>query len=90
MRVELGQAWRDYRTRQLYPTGTVLDLDEATAIELIRMRWAKAAPEPPVQVDPPGSYLTSSSFPDDDVLPGGVACRVGVRRYRRRDLRAEP
>lgn len=86
MRVELGQAWRDTRTRRLYPTGSVVDLDEATAAELIRMRWAKAGPEPLPHEGPPGGAAPPGSSPGEGELPSGGAPRG---RHRRRDMRAE-
>lgn len=85
MRVELGQAWRDYRTRALHPTGSVVEVDEATGKELIRMRWAKAAPEPPAHDGPPGGGASRDHSPGEVELPLGGDQRG---RHKRRDMRA--
>jgi hypothetical protein len=96
MRVKLGQAWRD-RQRVIHPSGTVLDLDEATAAELIGMRWATSdashrtrAGEPPGGDAPPSATMGEAHA----APPGGV---TGDRRrpagaggrHGRRDMRAE-
>lgn len=99
MRLILGQAWRD-GGGTLHAAGTTLDVDAATADELLVLRVAYAAPaedggacatspqpHPPARAVPSNEPGDGTRAPSGDGLPKGLP---SPGRHQRRDMRATP